>query len=207
MPFTPLHLGPGLALKALGGRHFSFLTFGLAQVAMDIEPLLGLMTGAERLHGPTHTYLAALGIALAVAVITPLLGRPILRRWNREVEWVRLPWLIVPEDFSRLPVLMGAFLGTLSHVWLDSLMHADLTPLAPWSEVNGWLAAVSGESLRVGCLVAGLVGLIAWTVRAWHRGRRQSSASGRVRCRNAWSAVEDRDDRQSRVSTSRRIVQ
>ncbi|NEV60394.1 hypothetical protein [Thiorhodococcus minor] len=62
MPFTPLHLGPGFALKALGGRHFSFLAFGLAQVAMDIEPLAGLMTGAARLHGPSHTYLAALGI-------------------------------------------------------------------------------------------------------------------------------------------------
>ncbi|NEX21274.1 hypothetical protein G3480_13275 [Thiorhodococcus mannitoliphagus] len=55
MPFTPLHLWPGLALKALGGRHFSFLAFGIAQVAMDIEPLPGLLTGAERLHGPTHT--------------------------------------------------------------------------------------------------------------------------------------------------------
>ncbi|MCB1770876.1 MAG: hypothetical protein KDJ31_14465 [Candidatus Competibacteraceae bacterium] len=42
MPFTPLHRGPGLAIKALAGRRFSLLTFGIAQVAMDIEPLIGL---------------------------------------------------------------------------------------------------------------------------------------------------------------------
>ena len=39
MPFTPIHLGPGAALKAIGGRHFSFMVFGGSQVLMDIEPL------------------------------------------------------------------------------------------------------------------------------------------------------------------------
>ena len=28
MPFTPFHLGPGAAFKAMGGKHFSFLVFG-----------------------------------------------------------------------------------------------------------------------------------------------------------------------------------
>ena len=48
MPFTPRHLGPGFAIKALAGRHFSLLTFGVAQVTMDIEPLVGLIRGANR---------------------------------------------------------------------------------------------------------------------------------------------------------------
>ncbi|NEX19887.1 DUF4184 family protein [Thiorhodococcus mannitoliphagus] len=177
MPFTPLHLGPGFALKALGGRHFSFLAFGLAQVAMDIEPLAGLLTGAQRLHGSTHTYLAALGIALVVAAMTPPIGRPVVRRWNREVAWARLPWLTVSADFTRVSVLAGATLGTLSHVWLDSLMHADITPLAPWSEANGWLGAVSVEALTIGCLLAGLLGLTAWLVLTWRRGQRASASS------------------------------
>lgn len=56
MPFTPFHMGAGLALKAVAGRHFSVLTFGIAQVAMDIEPLVGMLRGAAVLHGPTHTY-------------------------------------------------------------------------------------------------------------------------------------------------------
>ncbi|NEX22146.1 DUF4184 family protein [Thiorhodococcus mannitoliphagus] len=177
MPFTPLHLGPGLALKALGGRHFSIIAFGLAQVAMDIEPLMGLLTGAQRLHGSTHTYLAALGIALVVAAMTPPVGRPVVRRWNREVAWACLPWLAVSDNFTRVSVLAGAILGTLSHVWLDSLMHADLTPWAPWSEVNGWQGAVSAETLTVGCLLSGLLGLTAWLVLAWRRSQRTPASS------------------------------
>lgn len=172
MPFTPFHLGPGLAIKAVAGRHFSFLTFGLAQVAMDIEPLVGLVRGAERLHGPSHTYLAALGIAGAVALLTPWLGRPVLRRWNREIAWARLSWLRVSEDFTRLSVIVGAVLGTVSHVLLDSLLYADMSPLAPWSSANPWLGLISGVTVEQGCLVAGLVGLSGWLAVAWLRGRR-----------------------------------
>ena len=43
MPFTPIHLGPGLAFKAIGGRHFSLMVFGGAQVLMDLEPLIGIL--------------------------------------------------------------------------------------------------------------------------------------------------------------------
>ena len=80
MPFTPFHMGAGLALKAVAGRHFSVLTFGMAQVAMDIEPLVGMLRGAALLHGPTHTYLGAVPIALATAALAPWLCRPLLRR-------------------------------------------------------------------------------------------------------------------------------
>jgi membrane-bound metal-dependent hydrolase YbcI (DUF457 family) len=33
MPFTPIHLGPGLVFKAIGGRRFSFMVFGGASFA------------------------------------------------------------------------------------------------------------------------------------------------------------------------------
>ena len=33
-PFTPLHLGPGLALRALGGHHFSLMVFAGAKVRL-----------------------------------------------------------------------------------------------------------------------------------------------------------------------------
>ena len=47
MPFTPFHMGPALALKAVTGRHFSVLVFGIAQVAMDVEPLVGMLRNAD----------------------------------------------------------------------------------------------------------------------------------------------------------------
>jgi hypothetical protein len=36
-------MGPGLALKAAGGRRFSLLIFGFAQVLIDVEPLVRIV--------------------------------------------------------------------------------------------------------------------------------------------------------------------
>jgi hypothetical protein len=45
MPFTPFHMGPGLAVKAVFGRYFSLMVFGFSQVAIDIEPLVRIIRG------------------------------------------------------------------------------------------------------------------------------------------------------------------
>lgn len=169
MPFTPFHMGPGLLVKAVAGRHFSILTFGIAQVAMDIEPLMGLMRGATVLHGPTHTYPAACVIALLVAALSPRLCRPMLRRWNKELLFFRLPQLVETESFAPTPVIVGAFVGTLSHVLLDSMMHADITPLAPWSTANGLLDLISVRTLHLFCLLSGLFGVLGWLFVGWQR--------------------------------------
>lgn len=73
MPFAPIHLGPGAAFKAIGGRHFSFMVFGGTQVLMDIEPLIGMLRGWDVLHGYTHTLLGA----LVIGTLAGLIGRPI----------------------------------------------------------------------------------------------------------------------------------
>lgn len=169
MPFTPLHMGPGLAIKAVAGRHFSVLAFGIAQIAMDVEPLVGILRDVEVLHGPTHNYLAALMIAPIVALMAPIIGAPILRRWNRELSYYHLDWLVSPESWTAYPVITGAFVGTGSHVVLDSLMHADIRPLAPWSSANGLLGLVSIGTLNQACLVAGIVGALAWLLTGWFR--------------------------------------
>lgn len=172
MPFTPLHMGAGLAIKALTGRHFSVLSFGVAQVAMDIEPLIGIIRGADVLHGPTHTYLGAIVIAVLAAAVSPPICRPILRRWNRELAFYRLDWLLTPESFARMPVIAGAFAGTFSHVALDSIMHGDIRPYAPWSDSNGLLGLISIEALHLWCVAAGLFGIFGWVALKWF-GRRE----------------------------------
>lgn len=165
MPFTPFHMGPGLAIKAVAPRRFSVLMFGLAQVAIDLEPGLGLILGWDRLHGWTHTYLGAAVIALAVLAA----GRPvalwILRRWNAGLRGQGAAWLADPDELGWAAAATGAFVGTFSHVALDSLMHADMRPLAPWSGANPWLAAISLSTLHMACLALGAVGLLLWLLR------------------------------------------
>lgn len=178
MPFTPLHMGPGLAIKALAGRRFSVLAFGIAQVAMDIEPLVGSVRGSAVLHGPIHSYLAALVVAIIAATISPPICRPILRRWNRELSFYRLAWLVEPESFAPLPVIAGAFVGTFSHVMLDSIMHSDISPFAPWSDANALLGLISIEALHQFCIFAGLFGVVGWFAVAWWKQRAGAKHEG-----------------------------
>lgn len=160
-------MGPGLAIKAVAGRHFSVMSFGIAQVAMDIEPLIAIFTGSGVLHGDTHTYLAALPIAIAAALISPPICRPILRRWNKELSYHRLGWLVEPEAFAPLPVFLGALVGTLSHVALDGIMHADTRPLMPWSGGNGLYGLLPYTAIHLLCIFAGVLGAAGWAVRGW----------------------------------------
>ena len=161
MPFTPLHMGPGVALKALGGRHFSLTMFGVTQVAMDIEPLVHLLRGDDVLHGLTHTYAGATVIALA----TRVLGRPFcwmaLAYWNRVATLPFLRSFRVSTKISRIPALSGAFLGAYSHVLLDSFMHADMRPGWPFMAGNGLLYAIPVGWLHLLCVGLGAAGAIA----------------------------------------------
>jgi hypothetical protein len=53
MPVTPLHLGPGVVLKAALGRNMSLTVFALCQFTMDLEVLARIALGARQLHGFT----------------------------------------------------------------------------------------------------------------------------------------------------------
>lgn len=155
MPFTPIHLGPGLALKAIGGRHFSFMVFSGAQVLMDIEPLIGILRGWAVLHGRTHSLLGALLIGLLAGAI----GRPISA--------VCLRWLRIPHaPFTWRAAFAGGLLGTYSHVLLDAIMHYDMQPAWPLSLANPLLRWISVDQLHLLCVGLGLFGAGWMIVRA-----------------------------------------
>ena len=116
MPFTPFHFGLGALGKAALGSRFSFAVFAGSQVLMDLEPGIKMFGGLDGpLHGPTHTIPGALLIALIAIFIT--------EAWQR----------YGPESLvnrigkSPLGVIVGtALFGTLSHIALDAMMHADM---------------------------------------------------------------------------------
>lgn len=166
-------MGPALIIKAATGRHFSVLTFGVAQVAMDIEPLLGIINGWSVLHGWTHTVPGATLIGIVVFLLAPPLCDRMLRRWNRELEHHKLHWLRSPEPVTRTAAATGAFIGTWSHVFLDSIMHADMLPLRPWSADNALLRLLPIDALYLACFVSGLIGVALWLIRGYTRRRRE----------------------------------
>ena len=158
MPFTPLHMGPAIALKSIAGRYFSLMVFGFSQVAMDIEPLVRILRDDDILHGFTHTYV---GAAL-VAIPSLLIGRPVcqyfLNSWKADSRSGFLNWLRGPEVISWPAAITGAFIGTYSHVVLDSVMHYDTRPLAPFSQANLLYGLLSIESLHAFCVLSAAAG-------------------------------------------------
>jgi hypothetical protein len=170
MPFTPLHMGPGLAFKAIGGRHFSLMVFGFSQVMMDLEPLIRMILGDSVLHGVTHSYLGATAVGLA----SVLIGKPFCQWLLAHVrpDPGLLIWMRGSGRITSTSAIVGAFFGTYSHVALDSVMHADMRPLAPFNNNNALLHIVAIDAVHTGCIAAGVIGALALAA-AYLAARRQ----------------------------------
>lgn len=164
MPMTPFHMGIAMLVKPAANTRFSVIAFGISQVLIDLEPALGMLVGAAVLHGPSHTVFGALLVAAASAWITPLIAAPLLRRWNAEVTHYGLDWLNESPTFSKAAVWAGALFGTLSHIALDSLMHADMHPMAPLSNANPMMGLVGHDHVYHLCVVAGVFGFVVWLI-------------------------------------------
>jgi len=160
MPVTPFHLGPGVAFKAIGGRHFSFMVFGGSQVLMDIEPLIGMLTNKPILHGPTHTLLGA----LVIGTIAGIIGRPISTVVLRRLSIAHYP-------FTWLASFIGAYVGTFSHVILDAIMHSDMSPWWPIASGNQLLGLISYGYLHIACILAGIFGTVVVAIRLKIKGQ------------------------------------
>jgi membrane-bound metal-dependent hydrolase YbcI (DUF457 family) len=159
MPFTPFHFGAGALVHAAAPRYVSFLAFCGANVLVDVEPLYFMLTHQHPIHRFFHTYVGATVAGLLVIALFVLVRRcalPLLRFFSLERLTLRA-------------VALGAFTGTYSHVVLDSLMHADMEPFAPFSDANPLLGAVFLNTLHGFCLLAGIVGLAVAGARRYFR--------------------------------------
>jgi membrane-bound metal-dependent hydrolase YbcI (DUF457 family) len=90
-----------------------------------------------------------------------------LLRWNQELRFHKLAWLVETETVNRVALAAGALYGTFSHLILDSLMHDDIHPLAPFSQANPLLHIVSHDDVYVICTVFGFIGLGVWPALKW----------------------------------------
>ncbi len=169
MPFTPIHMGPGIFIKAVLQGSFSLMVFGWAQIVMDIQPLLVLISGQGHLHGFSHTYVGASLLALISALTGKYLsefGLLILAISNKQNR-IKISWWV---SFA------SAFIGTFSHVLLDSIMHFDVQPFYPFLYENDFLSIMSIEQLHSMCLYLGIVGAVVYfIIQKWSSVRNMQS--------------------------------
>jgi hypothetical protein len=165
MPVTPFHFGPGALIKVLAPTSFSWCIFALANVLIDLEPILLYLTTGD----PAHPWLHTLPGALLVATIAATAGRKpceaLLRLWNWNLNTVQGRWLGTDVRIGRAAAWNGALLGTLSHLILDSFMHPDVRALWPFFADNPWRGLVSLDALHWACVLSGAISIALWLVR------------------------------------------
>lgn len=150
MPFTPFHMGPGILIKSILQGSFSLMVFGWTQIVMDIQPLIVMIYGNGHIHGFTHTYIGA----SLIAIFSALSGK-YLAEFGLRVLKIPLPnsgkilWWVC---------FLSAFIGSFSHVMLDSVMHSDVEPYYPFNRPNTMFHIISVLALHKICLYSGLLG-------------------------------------------------
>jgi hypothetical protein len=167
MPFTPFHIIAGASIKSIAPGYFSWSVFTLTNILIDFEPLYYFFTTDELSHKFFHTIIGA----SLVAIICATLGKPVcelgLKLWNSSLEPEDKKWLGSSIKISHLSAWTGAFIGAYSHLLLDSIMHHDMHPFKPFSELNPLLEIMSLAHLHMLCALLLLIGIVIY----WIRGR------------------------------------
>ena len=157
MPFTPLHLGPALFFGMVLLRYIDLPTFLVANVIVDIEPLVILTFGLHRtdslglpLHGLLHSFLGGTLVALLLALV-------MIRMRGYLEPLMRLVGL--EQVSSPRSVFAAALSGVYLHILLDSFLYVDIRPFYPFSynPFLGGMAAAFGVWWF--CIVTGLIGV------------------------------------------------
>jgi membrane-bound metal-dependent hydrolase YbcI (DUF457 family) len=158
-------MGPGILIKALLQSSFSLMVFGWTQIVMDIQPLIVLISGEGHLHGFTHTYVGAILIALFAALTGKYLSELGLKiiGLSKKEQPINIAWWIV---------LISAFIGSFSHVLLDSIMHSDVEPFFPFTLNNQFLDLITVQMLHKICMYSGLLGAAIYFVISWRLKRK-----------------------------------
>jgi membrane-bound metal-dependent hydrolase YbcI (DUF457 family) len=125
MPFTLFHFGVGLGLGLPVRRRLHAPTFILANVIVDVEPLLVFSLELRHpLHGYLHTFLLALPMGLAFGYIMHFLERFLNSLYKMFL-------LEVDDDLSLRSFVIAGVSGTELHVLLDAPLYDDMKPLYP----------------------------------------------------------------------------
>ena len=79
--------------------------------------------------------------------------------------------LIIIFKYRKIEVVLSwkvtfisAFIGSYSHVALDSIMHSDINPFYPLEISNNLLYLLSHQQLHIFCLISGIVGFVLYEV-------------------------------------------
>ena len=135
----------GTSVKSFFPQYFSFSIFTLTNVIIDSEVLFYIYTTGIPAHKFFHTFLGASLIAIFVALFCRSLCEVGLKFWNIILYTKKLSLFKVEVKITRLSAWCGAFVGAYSQLLLDSIMHTDMMPFFPFSNIISNARAASYE--------------------------------------------------------------
>ncbi|MCS7369244.1 MAG: hydrolase [archaeon GBS-70-058] len=152
MPFTLLHLGPGLGLGLPLRKRIHAPTFILASIIIDVEPFLVISLKLEYpLHGYLHTFLAALIVGLVLGCIMYLLEGSLKTLYRKLLLEGR-------DNLDLRQFIIAGILGAELHILLDSLLYEDIKPLYPLT-INPLYNPKLKPEIYTLCIWMGMLGL------------------------------------------------
>jgi len=160
MPFTPYHFGPGLLLGIVLFPFIDFSTVMVASVILDLEPLAVILLGfPSPLHGFFHSYLGATIVAIILSfAIWPMRGS-----LNSIVSLFGFH-----QESSLRHILPASFIGTYSHIILDSFIYPEMNPFLPLVG-NPFIGVLPVSFLYSSCIYLGLLGIGVFIIRILYK--------------------------------------
>jgi hypothetical protein len=159
MPFTLFHLGVAFLTQSL----FILLDpIGLfvGSVFPDIEGFLSIVLPGSGipLHGRWHSIIGAVVLAIIIGSISFVLhkvGRKQLKPYIKPY----VPSYITIPRYSLPLCVLSALVGTLTHLFLDSLLYTDMK-LFYWLPIEGNPLAgyISWEIVYFFCIICFIIG-------------------------------------------------
>jgi membrane-bound metal-dependent hydrolase YbcI (DUF457 family) len=157
VPFTPLHMGPVLTVKAVSPAAVSLVVYGTSQILIDLQPLVVMVSGKGNSHGITHTFIMGIVLGGVASASGKYLAEFFLNLFRKKDQ----PRVKVSWDVA---IFSGVF-GGLLHVLMDALVYADIHPLWPFAKGNPLAAlGVDDYKMLTFCVLSGLAGLVVYGV-------------------------------------------
>ncbi|ODS35633.1 MAG: hypothetical protein A7316_00730 [Candidatus Altiarchaeales archaeon WOR_SM1_86-2] len=149
MPFTPFHLGPGIALGIIFKRWINIPAILLASIIVDVRTIYCFFIGNCQLHGFFHTFAGSTILGLLVIALI----------WIFRIHLSKISKILkIEQDYSLQSITTGALIGAWVHIILDAFLYPEIHPFWP-VEGNTLLLGVLSSSTVYGlCVVGFLIG-------------------------------------------------
>ena len=142
----------GTSVKSLFPKYFSFSIFTLTNVIIDSEVLFYIYKTGIPAHKFFHTFFGAFLIAIFVALFCRSFCEIGLKLWNIILYTKKFSLFKVEVKITTFSAWCGALVGAYSQLLLDSVMHRDMMPFFPFSDLNQFHSIISTNNLHYFCI-------------------------------------------------------